>query len=588
MKVSQRMRYSEERSEYIAYLVWPHRELPDDEIGTEWVLEDTDDFIRPRPPDLTPDPTKFKPLLVAPGDPYYYLYTYTKNFDSTIEECKEMENMYRRIGADDAKTNPDGSVTISQDGARLTTSIVEIPKEPILGVDSYTAMMFSSHYLSIRERAVFSKKMPDMIEKFKALDPGMSLAQLEVAAKSSSSKMLLLGDCLMLGLHGWQRDFRRACNLYRAAAWGCTEDEEPFVFGIPVGDPKAMIAAAALSISQLKSLCGYNTLDSCPFHELIEKGLENAHTMQLLQQLFQWLTDALMYHGHSTSLTLMIAKTIKDMNLINDQRLRGDMSDSLNVLAGIILQAAEYREKELEIERMQEKGLLPRGDPQDEVIQMFKTQAREIFLNLPKKDDIIHVELKRVPRPPFPMIAISFLPAMKKVVKAVHLPSSLQLTPFSRESFEHVWLRIAFDMHLGRPGSNERCRPKAITVLDDGHGNHKFALFLKEMLGNCDTEIRLVAHSDMIKYGKRSRSSLGDIAAEMMTRLLNNPGFLVDDEFQGDIVARAQEEYVDHVVSQILVDGEADGDSLHLLESERMKERGNQYFQRQDLTSAIR
>ena len=97
-------------------------------------------------------------------------------------------------------------------------------------------------------------------------------------------------------------------------------------------------------------------------------------------------------------------------------------------MGGIILQAAEYREKEIEIERMQEKGLLPRGDPQDEVIQMFKTQAREIFLNLPKKDDIIHVELKRVPRPPFPMIAISFLPAMKKVVKAVHLPPLVSLT----------------------------------------------------------------------------------------------------------------------------------------------------------------
>ena len=114
------------------------------------------------------------------------------------------------------------------------------------------------------------------------------------------------------------------------------------------------------------------------------------------------------------------------------------------------------------------------------------------------------------------------------------------------------------------------------------------ALFLKEMLGNCDTEVRLVAHSDTIKSGKRSRSTLGDIASEMMTRLLDVPGFLVDDEFQDDIVARAQEEYVDHVVSQMLVDGEADGDALHLLESERMKERGNQYFQIQDLTSAIR
>ena len=71
-----------------------------------------------------------------------------------------------------------------------------------------------------------------MIETFKALDPEMSLAQLEVAAKSSSSKMLLLGDCMMLGLHGWPRDFWRACNLYRAAAWGCTEEEELFLSGI--------------------------------------------------------------------------------------------------------------------------------------------------------------------------------------------------------------------------------------------------------------------------------------------------------------------------------------------------------------------
>ena len=72
-------------------------------------------------------------------------------------------------------------------------------------------------------------------------------------------------------------------------------------------------------------------------------------------------------------------------------------------MGGIILQAAEYREKEIEIERMQEKGLLPRGDPQDEVIQLFKIRAREIFLNLPKKDDIIHLEFKRIPRPPFPI-----------------------------------------------------------------------------------------------------------------------------------------------------------------------------------------
>jgi len=39
----------------------------------------------------------------------------------------------------------------------------------------------------------------------------------------------------------------------------------------------------------------------------------------------------------------------------------------------------------------------------------------------------------------------------------------------------------------------------------------------------------------------------------MMTWFLDVPGFLVDDEYQDDIVACVQEEYVDHVVSQMLV-----------------------------------
>jgi len=56
--------------------------------------------------------------------------------------------------------------------------------------------------------------------------------------------------------------------------------------------------------------------------------------MQILHQLFQWLTDALMYHGHSTFLTLVIGKTIKDMNLISDRCLSGDMGDNLKAMGG--------------------------------------------------------------------------------------------------------------------------------------------------------------------------------------------------------------------------------------------------------------
>ena len=169
----------------------------------------------------------------------------------------------------------------------------------------------------------------------------------------------------------------------------------------------------------------------------------------------------------------------------------------------------------------------------------------------------------------------------------MRLPKSLQLTPFSLDSFLLVWLLIAFDLHMGKLVTNERCKPKAFTILDDGHGNSAFALYLKEMLVNCDTEVRLVAHSDTIKTGKRSRSTIGDITSEMMTRLLDIPGFLIDDESSDDIVARAQEEYVDYLVSQQVGEDEADDDTSRL-EAQRMKELGNQYFQRKDLTSAIR
>jgi hypothetical protein len=343
-----------------------------------------------------------------------------------------------------------------------------------------------------------------------------------------------------------------------------------------------MIASASIAFGQLKLRCGYSQEENCPIRELISEGLRSAENMGVLDNMFQWLSRALFY-GHITPLTLVIGEAIRDMNLINDRRLIRDIGDE-NVKE--ILQAMEYRDKELQFERMQDKGLLPRGDPSDEVLQLFQPRAIEIFRNLSKTDDTIHIAFKQVSRPPFPMVVLSFYPATKKIVKVVRLPKSLQLTPYSLESFLRVWLLIAFDLHMGKLVTNERCRPKAFTVLDDGHGNSAFALYLKEMLVNCDTEVRLVAHSHTIKTGKRSRSTIGDITSEM-TRLLDIPGYLIDDESSDDIVARAQEEYVDYLVDQQFGEDEADDDTCRL-EAQRMKERGNQYFQRKDLTSAIR
>ena len=71
--------------------------------------------------------------------------------------------------------------------------------------------------------------------------------------------------------------------------------------------------------------------------------------------------------------------------------------------------------------------------------------------------------------------------------------------------------------------------------------------------------------------------------------ILETPKFLNADESQDDIVARAQEDHVDHLVSQQVVsDGEADVDASNLLEAERMKHRGNEHFQARDFSSANR
>ena len=549
VKVNQRARLSSNDSgTHIAYVIvrLGGLSVSDEVVMTEWVLKDADEFIRPRPKDLTPDPANFTPLLVAPDDPLEYLYTEIFNY--------------------------------------------EYKGGPILGVEPYTAMMFMTNHLIVREQVGSDSPISiNMFELFKMIDPGTSLAQLEEEAKLSSSKMRQLADCLWVGLHGWRKDLERACNLYRAAAYGCTEEDETSIDGVPVGDPKAMITVASLSLSQLKHVCGYREEDECPFHELIDEGLNSEVNMALLYQVFQWLTAAMRVHGHVTSLTLMIGESIKEMNFISDQRLVGETGHHLKDMGWRILRALEYRTRELHIIDMQEKGLLQRGDPSEKVIQMFKSHALEIFQSLPKSVDTIHIEFKQVPRPPFPMIVITFLPTKRKFVKIVRLSKSLQLTPFSLETFENVWLRVAFDIHLGRQGSNERCRPKAFTVLDDGHGSRAFAFYLKKMLESCDTEVRLVAHSDVIKTGKRSRSTLGEIVSEITMRLFEVPGFAVYDEYQDDIVARAQEDHVDHLVSQqVVTDGEADDDASHLLEAERMKQRGNEHFRARDFSSANR
>jgi len=161
------------------------------------------------------------------------------------------------------------------------------------------------------------------------------------------------------------------------------------------------------------------------------------------------------------------------------------------------------------------------------------------------------------------------------------------MTPFSLEAFQYVWLRIAFDIHLGRLGTDIRVRPKAFTV-PDTHGNKAFASFLEDMLKDSDTKVRQVSHSDSIKTNRRSRVTLGQLVSEIMTLFLDIPGVLVDSDSTNDIAARAQEDFFDRIIAQKMSDTDDEDDGAHFQKAQQMKQRGNQYFQGQDCNAAVR
>ena len=172
--------------------------------------------------------------------------------------------------------------------------------------------------------------------------PERSLAQLEKAAKTSNDKMLQLADALMLGFKGWPRDPYRACSLYRAAAWGCSEEEEMAVRydSIPVGPPEALLAACGTNIAMLRQKAGIPLDKPCMPRIWMVEGLKNDENMEALRQICFWVSQALKLHGHVTPLALTMAQGIQDIRFLNDTRV----SDEIKEYCEQIMKAYQCRQ----------------------------------------------------------------------------------------------------------------------------------------------------------------------------------------------------------------------------------------------------
>jgi len=208
------------------------------------------------------------------------------------------------------------------------------------------------------------------------------------------------------------------------------------------------------------------------------------------------------------SLCIVMGVAVYDTNLIN--RVDDDMRELLLPL----LQARAYRNMELEFEKLQESGRVPRGDPSDATIELFSKKCEAIFSDLMISSETFHIEYREVPRAPFPTVIHIIVPKRRELFKVVRLPENLQASPFSLESFQFVWRRIAFALHLGATTAGttsvaEKTRPAEFTILDD-HGNRHFASYLQEKIGDTSTQLRLVSHEENIKNttgrGRRKRT----------------------------------------------------------------------------------
>lgn len=570
-----------DRRQRIAYLVWPLCYLPDDEMGTEWVYTDSDECIRPRPEDKTPDPANFRPLLTVPEDPMYFLYTNTEKFDA---QCSDGPRVADVLGG---RENPDGSVSMNLKGRKVKTAMLNIPGN-VHGVDGYTAMIFSVNNISTRKSG---PAMTDPMVHFESIvPPERSLAQLEKAAKTSNDKMLQLADALMLGCKGWPRDPYRACNLYRAAAWGCSEEEQMTVRydSIPVGPPEALLAVCGTNIAMLRQKAGIPLDKPCMPRIWMAEGLKSDENMEALRQICFWVSQALKLHGHVTPLALTMAQGIQDIRFLTDARVTDEIKEHCEQ----IMKAYQCRQLEIEAENMMEQGNLPRGDASEDALAQFAPKAVEIFEGMPKANDELYIEFKPIPRPPYSMVVLMMLPAKGRIQKVVTLPDSLQACPFSQESFEYAFIRLSYDLHLGRLRTNARNRPSVFSVLDDGHGNTAFAAFLEEKLKACNTQVKLIKASKRINK-KKTAKSYGTIVSGLMTTLLDIPGFLFSVGSMSDDASLAQEAFYDEAVirSERAIGEGADinvSDKHHLQEASRWKSRGNELFQSRKFNIAVK
>jgi len=328
-------------------------------------------------------------------------------------------------------------------------------------------------------------------------------------------KLLNMGDALILLWRPLQctRDFERANKCYIAAGFDISECHNPEdVRGPARGSPEAMCANATMLHYSTERLL-YRKMHNIACAEAPSAGMDRP--MQDVDQIINgafklpqikdnisvtvsFLSSALR-HGWFSLLAFLYGKAFNSTNIAGKiEMIWRDGQDRNNIKC---LQTAHRHWQitlQIQEEKMAKTYLTRHGVPSAETISTFAPRAIDVLRSMPthfpsthsqnKLQTLnLHISFFELPIPSSPVCVLLFCPA-ESTMEFLRIPDEFQLFPFSQESFQWVWNRIAYLIHLGiRKPTNgyvlqnpheTRVRPKAFKIKSVG-GDLQFANFLQ-------------------------------------------------------------------------------------------------------------
>eukprot|EP00977_Amphora_coffeiformis_P011710 scaffold2849_cov174-Amphora_coffeaeformis.AAC.1 len=513
--------------------LYPSARKPNQNIDTKVVLieQDTDAYIRVLKHSQRPTvPLLYGDVpLPEPKDPLEYLYrSYPKN-----DQLKMAHTLA-------SWSNGNGKMELSKqfvDGsgiARLGTNTLFLPnsedgktyrEESTDIIISYIVPRIEfrrplSHIGNYNAEELFDSIFPWQKES-SAKELEKNIRQLEIQTSSSQQptdsvqrcqKLLNLGDAHLFLFRSMQceRDFEKANKCYRAAGfdWNNFKRDPHDLRGHAQGIPEASCAEATILHYSTERFV-YSLMHNVEPHMVSSPGLERP-----MLDVDQILLEALGRRNNDT----ILGNISVTMSLLG-QALHGGWYCKLAFLYGKALNNVEIRvivddiawkepntkihiqwlrdahrnhqiKNQIQEEKMVKASFTQFGVPGTNTISAFAPKVVDILRSIPVDPQLdLHVSFFELQTYSYPVCALVFCPNTS-VMEILQLPDELQLFPFSNGSFQWVWLRIAFIIHLGlRQRKNQfgdetqtayqsRVRPGKIKLKCVG-GDLQFASFLQ-------------------------------------------------------------------------------------------------------------